>query len=472
MVAVYRPVPGGAIEVQNDRAVDGQANPAHHPIALLAVPRKNSVCDRHPIDVNVGRRFGDTPLLSCCISPWPERNTAHRRQMTWLMACDRTAIDAPGGITVTIRELGRALIAGGDRVIWLAGRLNDSLPEEGVHEGLMVYTFPAGRREGPVLLHHMQRSFRRLGRYLLSREQIDAAVVHQPVAGMSLGPLLRDHRVPAAYFFYAPWGAEYTIQAGRRTAGTRLAAALRHRVEARAVSRFERILVFSRISTDLLRSHHPHAPAPQQLTPGVDLERFRPAGDPAALRRRLGWPEQGLCLFTVRRLVPRMGLDLLLEAFALLTADHPTARLFIGGTGPLAEPLRTRAAELGLSRRVRFLGYVPDCDLAAAFAAADLVVMPTAHLEGLGLVTLEAMACGTPVAATPVGGNVELLTPFDPALLASETTSRALAMTLAPLLELGPPGLRALGDRAHRHVHQRYGWSRTAADLRRGFQLR
>ncbi len=199
----------------------------------------------------------------------------------------------------------------------------------------------------------------------------------------------------------------------------------------------------------------------------VDLDRYRPAEDPARLRRELGWPEEGLLFLTLRRLVPRTGVDLLLEAFALVAADHPGANLVVAGSGPLLPELEAQVRRAGLRDRVRFTGYLEDELLPTALAAADAVVMPTRELEGLGLVTLEAMASGTVIAATPVGGNVELLEPFMPSLLAGQTTPEALARVLGGLAGRGREELRSMGLRARIHVQERYGWQRTTDDLAR-----
>jgi glycosyltransferase involved in cell wall biosynthesis len=160
------------------------------------------------------------------------------------------------------------------------------------------------------------------------------------------------------------------------------------------------------------------------LPPGVDLEHFVP-GSRAASRDRLGLPQTAHVVVSVRRLVPRMGLDVLLEAAAMV--ESPLV-LVIGGEGPERPALERHASELGLN--VRFVGRVDDRELADIYRAADVSVVPSVALEGFGLVVLEALACGTPVLASDVGGLGEALAGLDPTLVVPPAQPCALAERL------------------------------------------
>ena len=114
-------------------------------------------------------------------------------------------------------------------------------------------------------------------------------------------------------------------------------------------------------------------------------------------------------IYTLRGLQSRMGLDNLIQAFSLLKDRIPHAKLVIGGKGPLRSELEQLAKDLGLSDSVTFLGYVPDDEVVKRYQAADVVIMPSIDGEGFGLPVLEAMACGTPVLATPICAFPEVL---------------------------------------------------------------
>src|SRR6185436_4243444 len=140
---------------------------------------------------------------------------------------------------------------------------------------------------------------------------------------------------------------------------------------------------------------------------------------------------------TLRNLEPRMGLIELLRAMPAVRAAQPDVRLVVAGTGPLAPALQAETAALGLASTVRFTGFVPEGDLPAFYGAADLFVLPTQALEGFGLVTLESLACGTPVAGTPIGATPELLEPLDRALVFDGASSESIARGLIRVLARG-----------------------------------
>ena len=179
---------------------------------------------------------------------------------------------------------------------------------------------------------------------------------------------------------------------------------------ARACAGPTRIHVMSDFSVSLLWKLY-RIPAERivKIPGGVDVERFQPAADRRQVRAGLGLPLDSPLLLTVRNLEARMGLDTLLAAMVRLGAPVARASVLIGGAGSLREALERQVGQLGLDKHVTFLGFVPDAELPRYYQAADVFVLPTRELEGFGLVTVEALACGTPVLGTPVGATPELL---------------------------------------------------------------
>jgi glycosyltransferase involved in cell wall biosynthesis len=131
-----------------------------------------------------------------------------------------------------------------------------------------------------------------------------------------------------------------------------------------------------------------------------------PAGERDALRRQLD-PRGGALLLNVKRLHPLADQATLLEAFALLLREREDATLLIAGTGEKEGALRAQAARLQIQHAVRFLGLVPNPEVARLQAAADLFVLSSV-LEATPTVALEALACGTPVVSTDNPGGLEL----------------------------------------------------------------
>jgi len=135
---------------------------------------------------------------------------------------------------------------------------------------------------------------------------------------------------------------------------------------------------------------------------------FRPLSpaDRIAVRRRVA-PEAGALLLNVKRLHPLADQATLLRAFAAVRRARPDAGLVVAGTGEMEGPLKALAASLDLGDSVRFLGLVPNEEVAALQGAADLFVLSSV-LEATPTVALEALACGTPVVSTDNPGGLEL----------------------------------------------------------------
>ena len=155
------------------------------------------------------------------------------------------------------------------------------------------------------------------------------------------------------------------------------------------------------------------------LRNGVDLKGFRPL-DRDAARRELGL--DGKVVLSVGLLIERKGHYLIIDALKQL----PDVTLLIAGSGPDRAELEHRAAVAGVASRVQFLGQVPHEKLAAVYSAADALVLASSR-EGWANVLLEAMACGTPVAATDVWGTAEAVTAPEAGVLIGERSAAGIA---------------------------------------------
>lgn len=151
------------------------------------------------------------------------------------------------------------------------------------------------------------------------------------------------------------------------------------------------------------------------VPPGVDLGRFKPMPK-AEARQHLGIPAHHQMILFVGRIQPLKGIDILLKALAQIRAREPAIAknicLSIIGGDPNPDSdieqaefdrLGTLRSELGIGDLVTFLGAKDQDSLVYFYSAAEMVVMPS-HYESFGMVALEAMACGTPVIASDVGG--------------------------------------------------------------------
>ncbi len=191
---------------------------------------------------------------------------------------------------------------------------------------------------------------------------------------------------------------------------------------------------------------------------GLDRDRFRPL-DHTQLRPRIAGQLDLPLAFTepllvsVGALIPRKGQELVIRALQGL----PDARLLLVGKGPDEAMLRALAAELGVSERVHFLGLLDHDMLPLVLSACDAMVLPSAS-EGLANAWVEALACGTPLVITDVGGARELVTDPVAGLLVART---AAAVREGIIRVLAQPHDR----QAVAATIGRFGWSENAQAL-------
>ncbi|PIP97761.1 MAG: hypothetical protein COW75_04030 [Rhodobacterales bacterium CG18_big_fil_WC_8_21_14_2_50_71_9] len=172
---------------------------------------------------------------------------------------------------------------------------------------------------------------------------------------------------------------------------------------------------------------------------GIATERFAPDQAQAAVRRAaLNVAPGETLILTVARLVWFKGLDVLIDALALIARRRPGAKLVIVGAGPLRAALEQRAQALGVGDRVTFTG--ERSDVPQLLAAADIFAL-TSVSEGMPISILEAMASGLAVAATEVGGVGELVRDGETGLLTPPRDPAAFAAALEKLI--ADPALRA-----------------------------
>jgi len=300
----------------------------------------------------------------------------------------------------------------------------------------------------------------------------DVVIVHQAMAG--LGPIL-SRRSSAGSWVYMCLSLAHEEYRSRTDPASvsrfRYLAnvALRRWCERVVMRRCARVIVLSEFMKRRVQAVHGIAGDRVRVIPGaVDSEQFTPASEPAEVRRQLGLPVDRTILVVVRNLVPRMGLEQFVRAVAIVRDEIPGLLAIIGGEGPLRDEITGLIQRLQLKDHVRMPGFIPEDDLPKYYQAADLVVMPTYELEGFGLVTIEALACGTPVLGTPVGATPEILRGIDPALLTGGTQAEAMAESLRTIIRRfrARPGERTeLAAKGVQAVRANYTWDRHCTAL-------
>ena len=376
-----------------------------------------------------------------------------------LMVADVSPMQKSGGSARAVREQTRGLLRRGHSVDLLCRHPGGEVPPTGNIEDANVFHYEVNRSNSLAYGLSSILGARRLFRNQLRHVDWDAVVFHQPFSAAGLQSVLSEH-IPTLYYFYSPAGIEYRLRAkdpgsGRSPVGTGTIASLLTRLEKRALQRVNQIVVLSDFSRRLLEEHGCVLPRTITIPGGVDLDYFHPSGDRMAIKKRLGLPCDIPILFSLRDLEQRMGIDRLLRAVASLVR-HRQLLCVVGGSGPLQSYLEQLADELGIDDSVRFVGHIPEKELPNYYQAADLFVLPTTSHEGFGLVTVEALACGTPVVATPVGATPEILGPLDPQLLSRDATASSLSQTIDQVVD----DYRDSNSRrrCRDYVESRYSW--------------
>ena len=198
-----------------------------------------------------------------------------------------------------------------------------------------------------------------------------------------------------------------------------------------------------------------------KIAPGIDTDHFSPQ-DARELRNELGLTEKKV-IVSVGRLVHRKGQDILIEAMPAIIKDVPEAHILMIGEGPYRSYLENRVKALGIQERVTFIGRIQYADLPRYICVGDLFVMPSRsrlaglEVEGLGIVYLEASACGLPVIAGDSGGAPDAVIEGETGLVVDGTSKSDVAAAVVELL-LDPDRSKAMGIRGRQWIIQEWRW--------------
>jgi glycosyltransferase involved in cell wall biosynthesis len=249
---------------------------------------------------------------------------------------------------------------------------------------------------------------------------------------------------------------------------------LRKWIEKKVLKSCDEIVVLSQFTQDKLwnayKITHQNVPI---IPAGIDLKKFQPASDKLLIRSQVSIPSEKVILFTVRNLVPRMGLENLIRALKKVVQKAPDIYLVLGGDGPLKVDLIDLATNLELEDFIGFVGFIPEERLPDYYGMADLFVLPTIELEGFGLVTLEAMASGLPVVGTPIGGTKEILGNFDSGFLFKGTDSNSIAEHILEnyyLIKQNPKKWKEISQQCRKFVERNYSWEKNIDSLEELFE--
>ena len=203
------------------------------------------------------------------------------------------------------------------------------------------------------------------------------------------------------------------------------------------------------------------ASAMVKIAPGIDTDHFAPV-DSSKLKKTLGLANKKVVV-SVGRLVHRKGQDVLIEAMPQVLKKVPDAHLVLIGEGPYRGYLESRVKKLGIDEHVTFIGRISYADLPGYICIGQLFVMPCRsrlaglEVEGLGIVYLEASACGLPVVAGNSGGAPDAVLDGVTGLVIDGRDPRAVGQSIETLL-LSPDRAHQMGVAGRAWIIDQWQW--------------
>lgn len=349
-----------------------------------------------------------------------------------------------------------------ENVIILAGVLLDQVRTA----KRAVYEVPAIVDSSPAVSDELIRALDGI----LARERPDVACVHT-VMNPAASVLLLE-RLPTVYFAhnysaFCPSGALYYRRTNRTCefdAAPGWGCLKNAYLEGCNTRRPKRLMASYRVAqqtkawtrlTDAIVCDSEYVKV-RHLRAGFDAERIHVLPSPVVIPSAPSPPPAVPdTLLFCGRLVQNKGLEALIDAMRLI---EPPARLLIAGEGPLRAPLTARAAALGVSDRLEFLGQLSEPELGVLYARAALLVVPSEWPEPLGMVGPEALAHGRPVVGTATGGSSEWLKAGVTGLVVPTRDPVALAKAVNRLVSDAELAAR-LGAAGRRLVEERFSFA-------------
>ena len=352
--------------------------------------------------------------------------------MRVLVVSDVSAEAVHGGAERMLTNHLRALSESGHTVTLLTRQPQEDAPlDVTVCGGIREHRLPYRGDRGWQGLRQLKEEARKW--WASHGGAFDVVVSEQPFTMWAL--MKAGCNLPRLQICYSFAFEEYlTRHASRWSLKDRLVAMAMKHLESTIYGSSRALLVLSRYTEERLQEVFGIASEGVVISSGgVDVakESEIPRSE---IRSSLGWT--GPVVMTLRNLVPRTGVDLLVAASGLLKDELPGLRWCVIGEGALMGQLKLQAEDLGVADRVEFTGYLSEEDVKKRLFAADIFMLPTRDLEGFGLVTIEANACGLPVVATPVTANKEVVPSLPFNRLAEAVTAEALAETVRQMLQV------------------------------------
>lgn len=373
-----------------------------------------------------------------------------------------------GGMSVYVRELSKELPGRGFPVDIFTRRTDPDAPTiVPLNDGTRVIHLqggPAGDLDKTQVYFHLPELAYNLLRFA-EREGRHYQLLHSHywLSGLAANWLKRRWDVPHVAMFHTLAEVKNHSRLGEHEPLQRIEG------ERRIVAAADRLVAPTYYERSQLVRYYSAVPSKIEVIPcGVDLDLFHPI-DKIEARRELGLTDRRVILF-VGRMDPLKGLDILLQAVARLE-DRDGLRVLVAGGSLEGDSRLThyldKAREMGIAHQVTFLGSLEQESLPAYYSASDLCVVPS-YYESFSLVAVEALACGTPVIASRVGGLTGIVRDGETGFLVPWRCPDPFSERLETLL--GNDMLREHFGRAARKSVEKYAWSNVASRIQEVYE--
>ena len=312
-----------------------------------------------------------------------------------------------GGLARHVRKLSENLVRHGVNVHVLTRGREESPVEEETSYGVMVHRVREPERprelgEFVAWVEHMNADMLAAGVELGDRFDFDVVHGHDWLVAVAGDHLANRFRCPFAVTIHATEHGRHQGWVDKHPQSHI------HGIERWMANRADRVITCSSYMREHVSDIYGIDEDSVTVIPnGIDPSELVPVDDLDALRARFAEPHEKLVLL-VGRLVYEKGFQLALEALPTLIERVGNVRFVVAGSGTHEEELKAQAAELGLMKYGRFLGWIGDDVLHSLYRIADLTVVPSIY-EPFGLVALEAMASGCPCLVADTGGLREVV---------------------------------------------------------------
>lgn len=370
-----------------------------------------------------------------------------------------------GGVERVVENLALQQIKAGHKVTVLCKETANTFKRE-EYKGINVYRYTRKDRPTPRNYATSYRGSAKAFRTILKTDRVD--IVHCHLTLSSQGPIriAKKNTIPLLASFYGPWDLEFLAETKELLARSnflykaylRLQMSFQRKMQKRLLKNAQKVIVLSQHSIAQAGKILPGITSKLIKIPGgIEVDHFYPGENSGALRKMFGIDKDVFLIFTLRRLVHRMGVDLLVDAvYKCLSKGHNLA-LVVGGNGPLRDQLEDQVHRLGLSDKIFFTGFLHDSQLPDAYREADLFALPTRAEENFGLPILESAACGTPVIGTPVGSIPEVLGALDKNMLCKNPSAESIAEKLIEVFK-NRDAIKNRFEKISNQVRKNYSW--------------